>query len=168
LNTTASRRRAAIGTFVYNDEEMSSASRSERPLGVYFVSLYFVLSGFLEAIRKYQEAGHAFSINPLAEYSFWTLLVDPIIYLALAYLVWHFTSIGRLAALVYGYVVLVMYAGIAVSYFAASTPLHVTPLFVALSVYHVLALPGLLWYLQPASQKQVFNVSLWDLLASSD
>jgi hypothetical protein len=149
-------------------ETMSSAPRSERPLGVYFVSLYFVLSGFLESIRKYQESDSAFSANPLAEHSFWTLLVDPIIYLALAYLVWHFTSIGRRAALVYGYVVLAMYAGIAVSYFAASTPLHVTPLFLALSAFHVLALPALLWYLQPARQKKLFNVSLWDLLLPSD
>lgn len=151
-----------------NDEIMSSTRSSERPLGVYFISLYFVLSGFLEAIRKYQEAGHAFSANPLAEYSFWTLLVDPIIYLALAYLVWHFTSIGRRAALVYGYVVLLMYVGIGISYFASSAPLRMTPLFVALSVYHVLALPALLWYLQPARQKSVFNVSLWELLVSSD
>lgn len=154
--------------FIMIAKTMPSAPGSERPLGVYFVSLYFVLSGFLEAIRKYQEAGHSFSANPLAEHSLWALLVDPIIYLALAFLVWHFTSIGRRAALVYGYVVLLMYAGIAISYFVSSTPLHVTPLFFALSVFHVLALPALLWYLQPACQKQVFNVSLWDLLVSSD
>ncbi len=147
---------------------MSSARSSERPLGVYFVSLYFVLSGFLEAIRKYQESDHSFTANPLAEHSLWTLAVDPIIYLALAFLVWQFTSIGRRAALVYGYVVLVMYVGIAISYFASSTPLHVTPLFVALSVFHILALPALLWYLQPARQKKLFNVSIWDLLVSSD
>jgi hypothetical protein len=147
---------------------MSSAQSSERPFGVYFIDLYFVLAGFLESIQKYQDASQAFSLNPLAEHSLWTLAVDPIICLVLAYLVWQFTAIGRIATLVYGYVMLVMYAGIAISYLASPTSLHVTPLFVALSVFHVLALPALLWCLQPAKQKQLFNVSLWDLLVSSD
>ena len=140
----------------------------ERPLGVYFVALYFVLAGFLEPIQKYQDAGHAFSWNPIAEQSIWTLAVDPLVCLALAYLVWEFTHVGRLAALVYGYVVLLMYAGIAVSYFAMATPPPITPLRLAVGVFHVLALPALLWYLQPARQKKLFNVSLWDLLVSSD
>ncbi|MGH9324288.1 MAG: hypothetical protein ACRD3V_30925 [Vicinamibacteria bacterium] len=148
--------------------DTESDSASERPLGVYFVALYFVLSGFLESIRKYQESDQVWSMNPLADHSFWTLTVDPIVYLGLAYLIWRFASIGRLAALVYGYVILAMYAGIAASYFVFETPLNVTPLFVALSAFHVLALPALLWYLQPARQKKLFHVSLWEILLSSD
>jgi hypothetical protein len=65
-------------------------------------------------------------------------------------------------------VVLAMYLGIAVSYFVFHTPLTVTPLFVGLSAYHSLALPALLWYLQPAQQKKLFHVSLWEILLSSD
>ncbi|MGH9337695.1 MAG: hypothetical protein ACRD21_28420 [Vicinamibacteria bacterium] len=148
--------------------DTESDSASERPLGVYFVALYFVLSGFLESIRKYQESDQVWSMNPLADHSFWTLTVDPIVYLGLAYLIWRFASIGRLAALVYGYVILAMYVGIAASYFVFETPLNVTPLFVALSAFHVLALPALLWYLQPARQKKLFHVSLWEILLSSD
>jgi hypothetical protein len=107
-------------------------------------------------------------MNPLADQSLWTLAVDPIIYLAIAYLIWRFAAFGRLAALVYGYVMLSMYVGIAVSYFVFHTPLTVTPLFIALSAFHVLALPALLWYLQPARQKKLFHVSLWEILLSSD
>jgi hypothetical protein len=147
---------------------MSSDSNGEKPVGVYLVALYFVLAGFLESIRRYQEADHSWSVNPLGDQSLWTLAVDPIIYLSIAYLIWRFASFGRLAALVYGYVVLAMYLGIAVSYFAFNTPLTVTPLFVALSVFHVLALPALLWYLQPARQRKLFRVSLWEILLSSD
>ena len=147
---------------------MSSDSSLEKPVGVYLVSLYFVLSGFLESIRKYQEAAHAWSLSLFAEESLWTLAVDPIIYLGIAYLIWRFASFGRLAALVYGYVMLAMYIGIAVSYLVFHTPLTITPLFVALSSFHVLALPGLLWYLQPAHQKKLFHVSLWEILLSSD
>jgi hypothetical protein len=147
---------------------MSSSERIERPVGVYFIALYFVLAGFLESIRKYQEAQGPFSLNPLADNSFLVLLIDPLIYLALAFLIWQFAALGRLAALVYGYVILAMYAGIAISYFAFSTPLTVTPLFLALSAFHVLALPALLWYLQPARQKKLFHVSIWEILLSSD
>jgi hypothetical protein len=64
---------------------MSSDSSLEKPVGVYLVALYFVLSGFLESIRKYQEAAHVWSWSPFAEESLWTLAVDPIIYLAIAY-----------------------------------------------------------------------------------
>jgi hypothetical protein len=147
---------------------MSSDSNGEKPVGVYLVALYFVLAGFLESIRRYQEADHSWSVNPLGDQSLWTLAVDPIIYLSIAYLIWRFASFGRLAALVYGYVVLAMYLGIAVSYFALHTPFTVTPLFVALSAFHVLALPALLWYLQPARQRKLFRVSLWEILLSSD
>jgi hypothetical protein len=147
---------------------MSSESSVEKPPGVYLAALYFVLSGFLEAIRKYQESSHGWSLSPFAEESIWSLAVDPIIYLTIAYLLWRFAAFGRLAALVYGYVMLAMYAGIAVSYFVFHTPLSITPLFLGLSTFHVLALPGLLWYLQPASQKRVFHVSLWEILLSSD
>jgi hypothetical protein len=147
---------------------MSTDANTERPVGVYFVALYFVLAGFLESIRKYQEAHGDFSFSPLAENSFLALVIDPLIYLALAFLIWHFAAFGRLAALVYGYVVLAMYAGIAISYFVFSTPLTVTPLFLALSAFHVLGLPALLWYLQPARQKKLFHVSIWEILLSSD
>jgi hypothetical protein len=147
---------------------MSSDSNGEKPAGVYLVAMYFVLSGFLESIRKYQEATHSWSLNPLAEQSLWTLAVDPIIYLSIAYLIWRFAAFGRLAALVYGYVVLAMYLGIAVSYFVFHTPLSITPLFVGLSAFHVLTLPALLWYLQPARQRKLFHVSLWEILLSSD
>ncbi len=147
---------------------MSSDSNGEKPVGVYFVALYFVLAGFLESIRKYQEGDHSWSVNPFGDQSLWTLAVDPIIYLSIAYLIWRFASFGRLAALVYGYVVLAMYVGIAVSYFVLHTPFNVTPLFVALSAFHVFALPALLWYLQPSRQKKLFHVSLWEILLSSD
>jgi len=147
---------------------MSSDSNGEKPVGVYLVALYFVLAGFLESIRRYQEADHSWSLNPLGDQSLWTLAADPIIYLSIAYLIWRFASFGRLAALVYGYVVLAMYLGIAVSYFVFHTPFTVTPLFVALSTFHVLALPALLWYLQPARQRKLFRVSLWEILLSSD
>ena len=147
---------------------MSSDSNGEKPAGVYLVALYFVLSGFLESIRKYQETEHSWSLNPLADQALWTLAVDPIIYLSIAYLIWRFAAFGRRAALVYGYVVLAMYLGIAASYFVFHTPLSVTPLFVGLSAFHVLALPALLWYLQPARQRKLFNVSLWEILLSSD
>lgn len=147
---------------------MSSDSNGEKPAGVYLVALYFVLSGFLESIRKYQEATHVWSLNPLADQSLWTLAVDPIIYLSIAYLLWRLAAFGRLAALVYGYVILAMYAGIGVSYFLFHTPLSVTPLFLGLAAFHVLALPALLWYLQPSRQKQLFHMSLWEILLSSD
>lgn len=147
---------------------MSSDSNGEKPAGVYFVALYFVLSGFLESIRKYQEAAHDWSLSPLADQSLWTLAVDPIIYLSIAYLIWRLAAFGRLAALVYGYIIVAMYLGIAVSYFVFHTPLTVTPLFLGLAAFHVLALPAVLWYLQPSRQKKVFQVSLWEILLSSD
>jgi hypothetical protein len=63
---------------------------------------------------------------------------------------------------------LAMYVGIGVSYFGFHTPLTITPLFVALAAFHVLTLPGLLWYLQPAQKKKLFHVSLSEILLSSD
>ena len=141
---------------------------TERPLGVYLVNLYFVLAGFLEAIGKYHEAGRSWSLVPMADDSLWTLAADPMICLGIAYLIWKFTALGRLTALVYGYVTLAMYLYIAVSYLVFHTPLTVTPLFVGLSAFHVLTLPALLWYLQPASQRKIFHVSLWEILLSSD
>ena len=147
---------------------MSVERNTERRTGVYLVALYFVLAGFLESIRKYQESDASWSRNPLAEHSIFGLAVDPIIYLALAYLIWHFASFGRLAALVYGYVILAMYVGIAVSYFGFHTPIHATPLFLLLSTFHVTALPPVLGYLQPARQKKLFHMSVWDILVSSD
>jgi hypothetical protein len=147
---------------------MSTDSNGEKPAGVYLVALYFVLSGFLESIRKYQESAHDWSLNPLADQSLWTLAVDPIIYLSIAFLIWRLAAFGRLAALVYGYVVLAMYLGIALSYFGFETPLTVTPLFLSLAAFHVLALPALLWYLQPSRQKKLFHMSLWEILLSSD
>jgi hypothetical protein len=147
---------------------MRLRAMTERPVGVYLVNLYFVLAGFLEAIGKYHEADHPWSFVPLAENSIWTLAVDPVICLSIAYLIWRFAAFGRLAALVYGYLMLATYLVIGFSYFVVQTPLNVTPLFVALSVFHVLTLPALLWYLQPARQRKVFHVSLWEILLSSD
>lgn len=147
---------------------MNSPSSAERPTGVYLVAFYFVVAGFLESIQKYREATTPFSFNPLAEHSIWTLGVDIVIYLALAYLVWHLTSFGRLAALVFGYVVLGMYIWIVSSYWLSSAEMHITPLFVSVAAFNVLALPFILGYLQPARRKKLFQASLWDLLVGSD
>ena len=147
---------------------MSSDSNGEKPLGVYLVALYLVLAGFLEPIGKYYDADHPWSLVPMADDSLWTLAADPIIYLAIAYLIWRFAALGRLAALVLGYVLLVFYLSAAVAHFLFGAPIHVTPLTAAISAFHILVLPAVVWYLQPARQKKLFHVSLWEILLSSD
>ena len=141
---------------------------TERPAGVYLVALYFVLTGFLAAIRSYHESGQAFSWSPMADNSIWSLGADPAITLGLAFLIWHFASLGRLAALVYGYAMLATHAWVAALYFFSDGPLHVTPLQVGLAAFDVLTLPLLIAYLQPKRQKRLFCASLWDILVSSD
>ena len=126
------------------------------------------MAGFLESIQKYRESTVTFSLNPLAEHSLWTLGVDIAIYLALAYLVWHLTAFGRLAALVFGYVILGMYLWIVSSVWLSSSEMSITPLFVLLAAFNVIALPFVVWYLQPARQKKLFHASVWDVLFGSD
>lgn len=147
---------------------MSSDSDSGKPVGVYLVALYLVLAGFLEPIGKYYDADHPWSLVPLADNSLWTLAADPIIYLGIAYLIWRFAALGRLAALVLGYVLLAFYLGSAAAHFLFHAPVTLTPILAAISVFHILALPGVVWYLQPARQKKLFHVSLWEILLSSD
>ncbi len=142
----------------------------ERPLVIYLVTLYFVLAGFLESIKKYREWDAAIRLSPLADRSIWELAVDLIIYLVLAYLIWHFAKLGRLAALVYGYLILGTYIGSVILYLAnaSDVPLTVTPLFVMIGVFHVVCLVPIVWFLQLAGQKELFHVSLIELLIESD
>ena len=92
------------------------------------------------------------------------------IYLVLALLVWNFTSLGRLASLVYAYVVFGGYIAYAafIWLYEGDTPLNVTPLAVSIAIFHVTAAIPVIVYLQPKRQKKLFNVSLLDLLLSSD
>ena len=145
-----------------------STRSSERPLGVYLVALYFVLAGFLESIQKYRESGEAISFSPIAEHSIWNLAVHTLIYLTLAYLIWHFASLGRLGALVYGYLTFGMYVVMLSIYFLweGDTQLTVTPLFVSIAIYHVTAIIPVILYLQPKKQKKLFHVSILELLTS--
>ncbi len=147
---------------------MSSESNGEKPTGVYLVALYFVLAAFIEPIGKYYDADHPWSFVPMADHSFWTLAADPIIYLAIAYLIWRFAAIGRLAALVLGYLLLSFYVGSAFAHFVFHAPIHITPMLAAISAFHILSLPAVVWYLQPARQKKLFHVSLWDIVLPSD
>ena len=146
---------------------MTQTKTFERPLGVYLVALYFVLAGFLGAIKTRLEWDAPVSFNLFAEHSVWQLMVDIVLHLALAYLVWHFTSIGRVAALVYGYIHVVMYPSIGIVYLASDTPLHITPLLVSLAVFHTTALVPVIAYLQPAHRKKAFDVSLFEFLWST-
>ena len=149
---------------------MNEPKSPERPLGVYLVALYFVLAGFLESIQKYREWDAPLVLNPLAEHSIWELLVHTLIYLVIALLVWNFAALGRLGALVYGYLTLGTYVVAASIYwlYEGETPLNVTPLSVSIAIYHVTALIPVLFYLQPKRQKQLFHVSLIEMLFSSD
>jgi hypothetical protein len=151
-----------------NLEAMSSDPNGEKPTGVYLVALYFVLAAFLEPIGKYYDSEQPWSFVPMAEHSVWNLAADPIIYLSIAYLIWRYAAFGRLAALVLGYLMLAFYLGSAAAHFVFHAPVHLTPMVAAISVFHILALPGVVWYLQPARQKKLFHVSLWDILLSSD
>ncbi len=147
---------------------MTQPTSFERPLGVYLVALYFVLAGFLGAIKTHLEWDAPMSFNLFAEHSVWQLMFDIVLHLAVAYLLWHFTSVGRVAALVYGYIHVVMYPSIGIVYLASDTPLHITPLLVSLAVFHTTALIPVIAYLQPARRKKAFNVSLFELLWSAD
>jgi hypothetical protein len=147
---------------------MTETYSSERPLGVYLVAFYFVLAGFLGAIKTHLEWDAPLSFNLFAEHSIWQLLVDIWLHLAVAYLVWHLASVGRVAALVYGYIHVVMYPTIGLVYLASDTPLHITPLLVSLAVFHTTALIPVIAYLQPAHRKKAFDVSLLELLWSTD
>jgi hypothetical protein len=147
---------------------MSSEASDERPLGVYLVALYLVLAGFLEPIAKYYDSGRTWSLVPTAENSLWTLGTDPLIYLAIAYLIWRFAWLGRIASLVLGYLLLASYLIAAVAHFGFAVPLTLTPLSAAVSTFHVLCLPAVVAYLQPSRQKKLFQVSLWDILLPGD
>ena len=136
----------------------------ERPLGVYLASLYFVVSGFLEAIQQYREWGAPLIFNPLAEHSVWHLATHVAIYLAAAYLIWQLTWLGRLAGLVYGYALLATYVGVLLLYLKGTPGMSSTPLFMVLAVYHVAGLIPLVMYLQPKRQKKLFHVGLLELL----
>ena len=82
---------------------MTETTSTERPLGIYLVSLYFVLAGFLESIQKHFEASEPLSLQPFAEHSIWALAAHTMIYLAFALLCGTSPSLGRLGALVFGY-----------------------------------------------------------------
>lgn len=147
---------------------MSTDSNGEKPTAVYLVALYFVLAAFIEPIGKYYDADHPWSFVPMADNSLWTLAADPIIYLGIGYLIWRYAAIGRLAALVLGYLLLSFYLGSAAAHFVFHAPVRITPILAAISAFHILALPAVVWYLQPARQKKLFHVSLWEILLSSD
>jgi hypothetical protein len=149
---------------------MNRIENPDRPLGVYLVALYLVVGGALETIQKYREWDGPLALNPLANHSIWELAVHPLIYLVLAFLVWKFAAVGRLGALVYGYLVLGTYAISASIYllYQGEAPMTITPLFVAIGVYHAVALVPVILYLQPARQKRVFHVSLLEIFMSSD
>lgn len=146
---------------------MASNKSVERPPGVYLASLYFVVSGFLEAIQKYREWDAPFILNPLSEHSIWHLATHVAIYLVVAYLIWEFTWLGRLAGLVYGYLILATYLGAFVLYLKG-TQMGATPLWLILAVYHVVALIPLIAYLQPKRRKKLFHVGLLEILLPPD
>lgn len=143
-------------------DEMTIGKTKDRPVGVYFVTLYFVLTGFLESIQKYREWGSV-HWSPLGEHSIWQMLANASIYFALAYLVWNLTWFGRLAALVFGYLYLAMCVVFLLLYLSG-TPMNSAPLFFVLVPFHMLALPFLLYYLQTNPRKALFQVSVLEIL----
>ena len=146
---------------------MAPISTEDRPVAVYLIVLYFVLAGFLEAIQKYRDWGETLNLNPLTDRSLWHLAADILIYLAIAYLVWHLTWLGRLAGLVFGYLYLATCWWFLVLH-VRGTMMNSTPLFLILAVYNVLALPPLLFYLQRDKGKKLFQVRVLDLLLPND
>jgi len=142
---------------------MSEDHPAEKPVAIYFVSLYFVVSGFLESIQKFREWETPIVFNPLSEHSIWHLATHVAIYLVVAYLLWELTWLGRLAGLVFGYLTLATYAG-ATILFLKGTEMSPTPLFLILGIYHVVALIPLVVYLQPKRQKKLFRVGLLEIL----
>ena len=145
---------------------MRPVENSERPLGVYLVALYFIIAGALETIQKYREWDQALTLNPFGEHSIWELAAHMGVYVALALLVWNLAALGRLAALVYGYLHFGAYVVIASIYllYEGETPLTITPLFVSVAIYHVTTAIPVIAYLQPTKQKQLFQLRLTDLL----
>jgi hypothetical protein len=150
-----------------DETSMRGETKKERPVGVYLVALYFVLTGFLEAIQNIQETGAPLIWNPFREHSVWHLTSDVIIYLGLAYLVWKLTRFGRSAALVLGYLFLATRLTYFILY-AGGTSMNSTPLFLVLSVYHVISLPLLLYYLQTEPRKKLFQASVFEVLLPHD
>lgn len=142
---------------------MSDDQPIEKPVGVYLASLYFVVSGFLESIQKYREWDTPLIFNPLSEHSVWHLATHIAIYLVAAYLIWHLTWLGRLAALVYGYAMLGTYTSIL--YLKGS---ELSPLLMILAIYHVVALIPMVIYLQPKRKKKLFRVGLLEILLPRD
>ena len=138
-----------------------------RPLGVYLASLYFVVSGFLEAIQQYREWGAPLIFNPLSEHSVWHLATHVAIYLAAAYLIWQLTWLGRLAGLVYGYALLATYVGAFLLYLKGTPGMSSTPLFMVLAVYHVAGLIPLVVYLRPKRRKKALSCGAFGALAPS-
>ena len=63
---------------------MAQTRTSERPLGVYLVALYFVLAGFLGAIKTHSEWDAPLSFNLFDEHSVWQLMLDIVLHLAVA------------------------------------------------------------------------------------
>jgi hypothetical protein len=125
------------------------------------------LAGFLEPIQKFREWEAPVNFNPFTEQSIWHLAAEALIYLAGAYLVWHMTWLGRLAALVFGYLYLATWLGFLILY-ARGTPMNSTPLVLIISIYHVVALPFLLYYLQREPRKKLFQVSLFEVFLPRD
>lgn len=144
-------------------KSMTPIVKGDRPLGVYLVTFYFVLSGFLEAIQKYREWGSVLIWNPFTEHSIWHLAADIAIYLAIAYMVWHLTWLGRLAGLVFGYLYLATWLWFLILHLRG-TAMNSTNLHLILAVYHILALPFLLYYLQREPRKRLFQRSLLEIL----
>ena len=143
---------------------METDRPTDRPIGVYLAALYFVVSGFLEAIQQYREWGAPLIFNPISEHSIWHLATHVAIYLAMAYLIWQLTWVGRLAGLVYGYSLLATYVGAFLLYMKGTPGMSSTPLFTVLAVYHVAALIPLVIYLQPKRRKKLFHVGLLEIL----
>lgn len=149
---------------------MSSHAHSERPVGVYLVALYFLVAGFLESIQKYRESETPFALSPFAQHSIWELGVHTTIYLVIAYLIWNYAALGRLAALVFGYLMLGTYVALLIAYLLHSDGDLKEPsqLYLMIAAYHLVALGPIVYYLQPARRKKLFDVSLVELILSSD
>lgn len=144
---------------------VSRESRS-KPTAVYLSALYFVVTGFLDSIYKYREWGSVLVLNPLAERSVWQLGANTLIYLAAAYLLWRLTRLGRLLALVYAY--LIAATNLGVLSLNASGRIDLQPFQLSLALFHVGALPLIIYYLQPARRKKLFAVSLLEVLLPRD
>ncbi len=146
---------------------MIPGKAKERSVGVYLAALYFVLTGFLESIQKFREWDSPLPLSPFSERSLWHLVAHTLIYLAVAYLVWKLAWLGRVGALVYGYLTLATYLG-ALLLYLGGTAMNFTSLFTVIAIYHLAALPPLLFFLQPNRSKKLFQVSLLEILLPHD